>query len=141
MLHRLLYTSRATNDIGMREVFDIIRTSHNRNSQAGLTGGLLFLDGYFYQLLEGLPTAVAERYKRIIVDPRHTDLVLRIEESGVDPLFESDWMALCDGSQLDPQILADHHYQPGMPADAFTGEQVYAFLMACLDRELAALAR
>ncbi len=81
MFQRLLYVSRATDDVNLRDVYDIIRIAHNRNANNGLTGGLLFLDGYFLQVLEGSPYAVEERYSRILADPRHTDVSLRLNES------------------------------------------------------------
>ena len=135
MLRRILYTSRATEGVTLRDVYDIIRVSHNRNSQAALTGGLIYLEGRFYQLLEGFPYAIDTSFERILRDKRHQEIELRIDEAA-EPVFAADWMALRDGSQIDPQILADHSYQPGMPKSVFTGEQVLALLMACFDKEL-----
>lgn len=137
MLKRILYSSRAADGIGMRDVFDIIRVSHNRNSSAGLTGGLVFLDGYFFQLLEGLEYAVSERYERIKQDPRHYDIELRMETNVATPVFETDWMALRDGALIDPDILIDHHYEVGMPSSSFDGEQLFAFMISCFSEELA----
>ncbi len=131
MFQQILYTSRAADGITMRDVYDVIRVAHNRNSDSGLTGALLFLDGYFMQVLEGAPYAVEERYKRILADGRHHDLLLRLDRTSTELLFPTEWMALRDGAEIDPQILVDHHYVPGMPVDQFTGEQVLAFMMNC----------
>lgn len=134
MIKRLLYTSRATEGVGLRDAYDIIRVSHNRNSRAGITGGLIFIDGHFLQLLEGLPTAVDERYARIAADRRHTDVTTRLDEMADDAAFRGDWMALRDGSLIDADLLRDFSYQPGMTqAD---GPQLLAFLLASFDREL-----
>jgi len=137
MLRRILYTSRATEGVTLHDVYDIIRVSHNRNSRAALTGGLIFLDGYFYQLLEGLPYAIDTCYERILRDKRHDEIELRLDDATSEPLFATDWMALRDGSQIEPEILAEHGYHRGMPKSAFTGEQLFALLMACFHKELA----
>ena len=136
MFQRILYTSTAAPNLKLSDVYDLIRVSNNRNSNSGLTGGLLFLDGYFIQALEGGPYAVSERYEKISKDPRHFDLVLRKDERTSRLLFESDWMALRDGSEIDEETLAKHKYVAGLPIDQFPGDQVLAFLMDCFDRAL-----
>ncbi len=140
MLRRIVYSSRAAEGITMRDVYDIIRVSHNRNSQSGITGGLVFMDGYFYQLLEGLPGSVEERYNRIATDPRHSDVITRCDKLVEKPIFESDWMALQDGSKVDQSILDQHNYKVGLSPDEFSGEQVCKFLLACFNSELISLA-
>lgn len=124
MFQRLLYVSRATDDVNLRDVYDIIRIAHNRNANNGLTGGLLFLDGYFLQVLEGSPYAVEERYSRILADPRHTDVSLRLNESSSNLLFPSEWMALRSKTDLPPRLFAVDRYQPGLPIERFDAEQV-----------------
>ena len=140
MYRRILYTSRAAENITMRDAYDIIRVSHNRNSAAGITGGLIFLDGYFYQLMEGLPSAIETRFARIAADSRHCDVVIRQDQAVDESVFKADWMALRDGSKIDPSILIDHQYQWGMPADQFDGAEVFAMLVDCFADELAAKA-
>jgi len=134
MIRRILYSSLACDRLVTKDVFDIIRQSHNRNCKNGLTGGLLFLDGYFFQVLEGLPHAVQCRYKRIARDPRHTDLVVRQDVTTASPLFSNEWMALRDASQVDPQVLDRHGYMRGMPAEKFTGRQLLEFVLDCFGK-------
>ncbi len=136
MFRRLLYTSHAAEGVDSRQVFDIIRTSHNRNSRAGLTGGLLFVDGYFYQLLEGLRGAVEQRYDRIAADPRHHSVELRLDETADEPIFANDWMALRDASQIDDSILAHFGCSPGSPPEAMQDDQVFEFLLTCFEKEI-----
>ena len=134
MYQRILYSSRAAAGTQLRDVFDVIRVSHNRNSNAGLTGGLLFLDGYFFQVLEGLPYALADRYKRIANDPRHHSLMLRSDEATDRLLFPSDWMALRDGASIDRDILTRHGYVVGLPADRFDADKLLSFLLDCFQQ-------
>jgi hypothetical protein len=135
MIKQLLYSSKAAPGVELRDVCEIIRVSHNRNSHAGLTGGLLFLDGYFFQLLEGLPGSVDERYRRIAQDPRHSQVELRHQELVGEPLFADEWMALRDHSQVPLETLLRHHYEPGMPSCEFSSEQMLALLLDCFERE------
>ena len=137
MLRRILYTSRAADGVSMKDAYDIIRVSHNRNAQAGITGGLIFLDGHFVQLMEGLPVAVEQRYARISEDGRHHDLRVRQDLEVDAPAFADDWMALRDGSRIDPALLARYDYRPGLPEDEFAGETVFDLLTSCFEGELA----
>ncbi|MEM7313092.1 MAG: BLUF domain-containing protein [Planctomycetota bacterium] len=131
MFRRILYSSLAAEGIGMRDAYDIIRLSHNRNSKAGLTGCLILLDGFFYQLLEGLPSAVDFRFSRISQDPRHVDIAIRQDQTVDRAIFTDEWMALRDGSEIEPELLAKHNYIPGMPSTHFTGEEVLAMMLEC----------
>lgn len=131
MLRRIVYTSVAAEGVGTTDVYNIIRSAHNRNSQAGLTGGLVFLDGWFFQVLEGLPAAVEQCYARIANDPRHHSLQMRQDTQAAEPLFESEWMALRQASQIDPGVLAAAGYEPGLPAESFSGDDVLNFVVAC----------
>lgn len=140
MFQRILYTSQARSNVSIRDVYDIIRSSHNRNSDNGLTGGLLFLDGYFIQVLEGSPYALHERYQRIIADPRHDDITLRLKESSSELLFLNEWMALRSRDDIHPTIFQKHHYVPGMPDKHFNGGEILAFLIDCCASSLATLA-
>jgi len=135
MYKRLIYTSRAVSSIQLCDVYDIIRVSNNRNSSLALTGGLLFLDGYFVQLLEGAPLSIAGRYYRIIQDKRHMDIEMRFEETSDELLFPNEWMAMRDISQIDPAILRSFNYQPGLPKNIFNGNRIADFLRACFALE------
>ncbi len=131
MYQRILYTSRASSGVGIREAYDIIRTSHNRNSASGLTGGLLFLDGYFIQVLEGGPYAIEQRYKRIAADSRHFDVQLRSDEMVETTMFPGDWMALRSREEIDPGLLSEDHYEIGLPRERFSGERLLELVTDC----------
>lgn len=131
MFERILYTSRASEKMTLRNVYDIIRTAHNRNSDNGLTGGLLFLDGYFVQILEGSPYALEERYRRIISDPRHRQITLRLRETSPELLFPNEWMALRSTNDIAPEVFESHGYLPGLPVEHFNGRQIIDFMIDC----------
>ena len=82
-LHRVLYCSRnllsASSDIAA-EIQTILAKSRANNARDGITGGLLFSDGCFAQVLEGPIEALEAAFERIQCDPRHGDVtVLRAE--------------------------------------------------------------
>jgi hypothetical protein len=55
MLERVVQVSRAAAGLRQEEVYRIIRTAHAANTLAGLSGGLILVDGWFAQVLEGAP--------------------------------------------------------------------------------------
>ena len=136
MYQRLVYVSQASPGVGARDTYDIMRVAINRNSQLGLTGVLLFLDGYFVQLLEGQPHQVNARFQRIAADVRHHGLDLRQTLRTPDLLFPADWMALRHDHQVAPGVRQAFAYQPGLPAAHFDANRVVSFLLACCGRTL-----
>jgi hypothetical protein len=131
MFERIVYVSRAAPGITSREVYDIVRVSHNRNSQHGLTGGLLFIDDHFVQVIEGDQLRVRERLKIISGDPRHAHLDLRQAVASNTLIFPNEWLALRDGSLIAAGIKSAFGYAPGLPADRFDGDRIVAFVLAC----------
>jgi hypothetical protein len=139
MYQRLLYVSRALPTVSARDVYDIIRVAHNRNSRFGLTGGLLFLDGHFVQVLEGEAFRMQERFAAIGADPRHTDVQVRQRSDVSERLFGDHWMALRLQHDIPPQRLQQLGYQPGLPAERFGADAVLNLVLTCcLDASAAA---
>lgn len=131
MILRIAYVSRAAPGVVERDAFDIIRVAHNRNREHDLSGGLVFIDGYFAQVLEGLPWRVQERFERIARDARHVDVDLRLQARVRERLFEGEWMALRCAQEIDPALLRACGYAPGWPAGHFGGEPLVEFVRAC----------
>ncbi|WP_119353276.1 BLUF domain-containing protein [Azohydromonas sediminis] len=100
MFERLAYVSRAAPGVGARDAYDIVRTAHNRNSQLGLTGALVFVDGHFVQVLEGDAFHLRQRFAVIAADPRHTDVQVREHVAIDERLFPDEWMALRHGDEV-----------------------------------------
>jgi hypothetical protein len=136
MYERLIYVSRAAPGVGAREAYDIIRTAHNRNSQTGLTGALLLADQYFIQVLEGPVNALRARFAVIAVDPRHTDVDVRLSVPVTTRCFPNDWMALRDADAISAALRQRFGYLPGLPSDRFPASQVLAFVQACYEAAL-----
>lgn len=79
-LHRVLYCSRNLIPGGPEAVAAAIRsilaTSRENNARDGITGGLLFSEGCFAQVLEGPLDAVESAFERIQCDERHSEVTV-----------------------------------------------------------------
>ena len=76
MLLSLTYVSRslletASADMGVEAIVEVARA---HNSEAGITGALIFSGTNFAQTLEGSPEIVRALMARIAADPRHTSI-------------------------------------------------------------------
>ena len=117
--YRVLYCSRNSIIGNPGEVAvsidSILAVSRRNNSRDGLSGGLLFSEGCFVQVLEGPLAAVEAAFERIQCDERHSDVT--VVQSG--PIAARDFpkwsMAFTGASRQD-------HPQAGVVlAGAFSG--------------------
>lgn len=79
-LIQLIYVSTASDELGERDLREILDTARRVNAEREITGMLLFGDGNFMQVLEGRALEVREVYADIGRDPRHRDVTLIIDE-------------------------------------------------------------
>jgi hypothetical protein len=132
MLERIVYVSRAAPGTGLEAVFGIIREAHAANAKAGVTGGLIFLDGGFIQVIEGARVPLADAFARIARDPRHQAVELRARERALCRLFRGQAMALRTRACLDPALLEGFGYRPGFPVERFPADVLVEFAVrAC----------
>lgn len=77
-LHRAVYVSRAIGGVGRTtlSIAEILAVSDRNNRRDGLTGLLIFHDGWFIQVLEGSRVAIERLLRRLREDPRHDELRL-----------------------------------------------------------------
>lgn len=67
----LVYASAASRPFEGAELEALLAGSRARNAKRGLTGMLLYKDGWFMQVLEGEERAVQRAFRRISRDKRH----------------------------------------------------------------------
>lgn len=99
MLHRLIYLSSATTEITEADLSQILSAARRNNTEAGITGLLVFHDGNFLQVLEGPTEAVNASFARIQRDPRHSGIQNVISEDADARIFaewEMAWIAMDD---------------------------------------------
>lgn len=88
--YRLVYVSRAREDLSMEDMEAILKTARAFNSAHDVTGALFFNGSSFLQVLEGGVTDLDEIYERVLEDDRHTDL-RKLEEVKSDVRVFPDW--------------------------------------------------
>lgn len=79
-LRHLVYTSASTQRMSKEELFSLLKAARVRNRDRSVTGILLYIEGTFFQVIEGEADTVRELYGRIRQDPRHTHVTTIIEE-------------------------------------------------------------
>lgn len=136
MLERLLYVSQAAPQTELSDVFDIGQAARERNAEAGLSGALIFIDGWFVQVLEGPAPALCGTYGRILRDPRHVRLSLRSRERIYYRFFPEAGLILRTGPSLNPAVLRSFDYQCGFPVEDFPADALLGFVVELCRRTL-----
>ncbi len=70
-IYHLVYVSTATQPFSREQLVELLEKSRTNNAKAGVTGILLYKEGFFIQVLEGPREAVQQIWERISRDPRH----------------------------------------------------------------------
>jgi hypothetical protein len=73
-LIELSYVSKATNDMGILGLMNLLEDAVHKNKRNGITGVLFYDNRIFGQILEGYPQHVELIWKAINADPRHTEV-------------------------------------------------------------------
>lgn len=90
MILGICYTSRATALHTEEMRLQLMRECELRNANQGVTGLLLYQEGYFLQYIEGEPDVIRRVFQKIQHDSRHCDVVLHHEEVLLKRQFP-DW--------------------------------------------------
>jgi hypothetical protein len=75
-LYRLVYCSEASDDLMLPDIMEISRKASVKNRQQLLSGGLLFCEGKFLQVLEGGIESINTLYRKLFYDRRHVNISL-----------------------------------------------------------------
>lgn len=102
-LFRLVYYSRnAIKSLGSpvkQEIKSILESAKRNNPSLGITGGLVFNEAYFAQILEGDRKAVTSVFCKLAADARHSDLVIMSAEPIENRAFQRWSMAYAGHSE------------------------------------------
>jgi len=123
MLVRLVYASRAA-AIGEHDFNAILKSSREHNQAEGITGLLCFNEGVFIQLLEGGRNAVNARYKQIIDDPRHKDVILLAYDEIAEREFAGWAMGHAQLSRANRAMLLKYSESARLDPYAMSGRAV-----------------
>jgi len=76
-LEQLVYVSTSTNPLrSVMDVSDILEQSVRHNPANNITGALAFTETRFVQLLEGTHGSLDVLLLKLMIDPRHSDLII-----------------------------------------------------------------
>lgn len=95
-LYQIVYLSTATEPFSKTQLVELLEGSVRRNTEAGITGLLLYRDGAFMQVLEGEQAAVTALFKKISHDPRHHHVIRLVQETIQERNFPNSVMAFRD---------------------------------------------
>jgi hypothetical protein len=89
-LHFLIYVSQATQAMSIEALADLQKQARSSNRSSGVSGCLVYQDGYFMQMLEGQRDTLQALMDKLKTDPRHRDLRIVIEGPARRRVF-LDW--------------------------------------------------
>jgi hypothetical protein len=89
-----IYASTAESGFNESDIPALLTNARMANEAKGITGMLLYIEGSFFQVLEGDASNVDEVFHRISRDPRHSRLILIIREPISNRSF-GDWTMGC----------------------------------------------
>ncbi len=128
MLVRCLYASRMQKALTAAAHNSILESSRKNNAKLGITGVLLTTGTIFVQLLEGGREEVSKLYNRIIVDPRHKDVVLLVYEEITERRFEGWSMGQANMDGINPAMLLKYSETATLNPYASSGQATMALL-------------
>lgn len=124
---RLVYYSRARQDLTLLDIQRILQTARRHNAAVGVCGMLSYESQWFLQALEGEREQVNELYLRIAEDPRHYEVtIVAYEEIGA-PTF-ADWGMGYAGESSGMQGALQALGLPAFDPPAMTPAQAFALL-------------
>ncbi|PTN11821.1 BLUF domain-containing protein [Nitrosomonas aestuarii] len=90
-LKRLTYVSKLSVPLDQKGILEIGRKASLNNQKIDVTGILIGVGDYFFQILEGEETTINVLIEKISRDPRHRDVTILSAETGCEERLFSDW--------------------------------------------------
>ncbi len=136
-LHRVLYCSRnlipGAPEAVAAHIRSILATSRRNNARDGITGGLLFSEGCFAQVLEGPLDALESAFERIQCDERHSDVTV-LQSGPIATRDFPDWsMAFAGPDAAGP--IAGERIDTAFAGQSGGGDKLLDMLKAVIARE------
>lgn len=126
MAYQIIYSSQASTPLSVDALEAILRDARAGNARRGVTGALVYVDGFFLQILEGERDVVQRLMRSIGQDSRHGSVTVFHEAEVGAPMFGGWHMAYLhaapdqlavwaglDGSTTIDALLDDMRAAPG----------------------------
>lgn len=125
-LYRLAYGSKVVGRVTKTDLKQILASSVQNNTQAGISGVLCFTSGLFFQILEGTRVPLNKTFQRISRDARHADVVVIGMEAIAERGFGRWFMAFIDDSEATTRIIYKHTGADQLSLDYITMAEAVA---------------
>ncbi|MEM1036414.1 MAG: BLUF domain-containing protein [Pseudomonadota bacterium] len=138
-LERLIYVSEAAPNLSAKGIQKIVNISHLHNQMSNITGLLVHDEGYFLQILEGVPSDVEATYQRISKDRRHSNCQLLLAQPITQRAFPKWLMGYRDRETLFTQegltlLELQAICEAADRTDIKQNRALYSFLATLLER-------
>lgn len=137
-LYRVLYCSRnsieGTSEAVAADIQAILAVSRANNARDGITGGLLYSEGCFAQVLEGPIEAVANTFERIQCDNRHGEVTV-LQAGPVEAREFPDWSMGFAGTAPEGDTLGVVKLASAFSGQSNDGDDVMKLLKSVVLRE------
>jgi len=90
-IKRVMYVSTKHASFSDEEIIELGRRSSLNNNRLGLTGVLISVHEYFFQILEGKEAVLESLLEKIRSDSRHRDVTILSVEYGLEDRIFTDW--------------------------------------------------
>lgn len=131
-LYRLVYLSQnrieGDDRTLLREIEEILRVARRNNSNAAVTGALMFNAGCFAQVLEGPHDSVQDTFERIQCDMRHSNVSILAFGKTEQRTFSHWSMAYMGKETHAANQFIDIARDSGFNPDDLDGERIFELL-------------
>ncbi len=138
-LSHLIYYSKIALDhegrSAFKEIKGILKKASEYNAAHGITGGLLFNQTYFAQIIEGDRKKVTDTFCRIAKDPRHEELVL-LEVRPITRRRFNTWnMGFAGNSDVAQKLYVKYGSSEEFNPSKMTADSLLGFLEEVIDKD------
>lgn len=115
-VYHLSYVSTGCDSLQYEDIKSILDSSVKNNKEDNVTGILVYCNKHFFQIIEGNKEAIQHIFNKIIIDPRH-DNVIKIQEGYTDHRQFQNWNMAFKSYNKELKDL-----------DNFNNEQFYSYI-------------
>jgi hypothetical protein len=106
-----IYASTAAATFKESDIPALLEHARGANAERAVTGMLLYIEGSFFQVIEGDIAVVDDVYNRITHDPRHSQITLIIREPIAARDFSEWTMGFCTVDPLEAgHVVGDNDF-------------------------------
>lgn len=139
MAYQIIYSSESTTPMQTDDLEDLLEHAQGSNATKGITGALVYAEGFFLQILEGDRVTLEDLMAKISRDPRHEAVtVLRRGETpfaifgdwkmgyiSATPEQVAKWAGFSSTTAI-PEVLAGISQDPNQAAQV--AQSILSFL-------------